>query len=519
MDGQEKRGKVWLAGAGPGDAALLTVKTKGLLEEADVIVYDALVSAEILSLIPLKKELIYVGKRLGHHSVPQPEINRILVREALKGKQVLRLKGGDPFVFGRGGEELESLLEAGISCEIVPGVTSAAAVPAYAGIPVTHREYASSFHVITGHAKAGKETDIAYDALVKLKGTLVFLMGITAMPSICRGLLEAGMPADTPAAVLERGTLAGQRSVVSVLERITREAQAAKIKPPAILLVGKVCALAERFAWADRRILGGRQFVTTRPKQNSSRLAEELRRLGAQVIELPAVETEPVIPNPALEEALACFKTRAGEKWLVWTSPIGVQVFFDSLRKMRVEERTLLGCPGLRTAAIGSGTARALEAYGLFADVVPKVYCAKALGEEIAKRAAKGAAVTVVRAAKGSEELLPPLLEAGLRVEDIPLYETRDCLNAPLREKIKETFANGEIDAVTFTSASTVEGFVRMTEGVELSDIQAVCIGEQTAAAAEKYGMQILISREASIDSLVETVKEQFGHAAYEEEN
>ena len=233
-------GKVWLAGAGPGDAGLLTVKTRQLLCESDVVVYDALVSEEILCQIPDHVERIYVGKRSGHHPVPQEEINAILLREAQKGKRVLRLKGGDPFIFGRGGEELELLVKHQIPYEIVPGVTSASAVPAYAGIPVTHRDFASSFHVITGHPRKGGKLQIDFDALVRLNGTLIFLMGITAMESICRGLLEAGMEPDMPAAVLERGTTAAQRSIVSDVENLPREAKKAGIGMPAIIVVGKV---------------------------------------------------------------------------------------------------------------------------------------------------------------------------------------------------------------------------------------------------------------------------------------
>ena len=266
---KERKGKVWLAGAGPGDASLLTLKAARLIEKADVIVYDALISAETLSRIPENKEVIYVGKHAGDHPVPQEEINRILVREAEKGKQVLRLKGGDPFVFGRGGEELELLIREKIPFEIVPGVTSAAAVPAYAGIPVTHRDYASSFHVITGHARKGGRVDLDFPALVRLKGTLVFLMGLSAMEFLLNGLTEAGMDPDTPAAVLENGTCAGQRRVTATVGTLKEASDRAGIKTPAIIVVGKVCALSSQMHWAEDRVLGGRQFLVTRPRQSS----------------------------------------------------------------------------------------------------------------------------------------------------------------------------------------------------------------------------------------------------------
>ena len=509
---KERKGKVWLAGAGPGDASLLTLKAARLIEKADVIVYDALISAETLSRIPEKKEVIYVGKHAGDHPVPQEEINRILVREAEKGKQVLRLKGGDPFVFGRGGEELELLIRAGIPFEIVPGVTSAAAVPAYAGIPVTHRDYASSFHVITGHARKGGRVDLDFPALVRLKGTLVFLMGLSAMEFLLNGLTEAGMDPDTPAAVLENGTCAGQRRVTATVGTLKEASDRAGIKTPAIIVVGKVCALSSQMHWAEDRVLGGRQFLVTRPRQSSSSLAERLRDLGAQVIEMPAIRTEPICPNRRLREALETFGTHADQEWLVFTSPAGADLFFDQLMELGMDLRSLLvrGAE-VRIAAIGSGTAAALGKRGLIPDLVPRVYSAAALGEALAETAAEGSRITVARAEKGSEELLPPLLKAGLDVDDIPLYRTLYETHPLLKDRIRELLEQGRIDAVTFTSASTVRGFTGAVECADYTGIRAVCIGEQTAAEAAKYGMQIQVSDQAYMDAMVGKVVELFG--------
>lgn len=509
---KERKGKVWLAGAGPGDASLLTLKAARLIEKADVIVYDALISAETLSRIPEKKEVIYVGKHAGDHPVPQEEINRILVREAEKGKQVLRLKGGDPFVFGRGGEELELLIRAGIPFEIVPGVTSAAAVPAYAGIPVTHRDYASSFHVITGHARKGGRVDLDFPALVRLKGTLVFLMGLSAMEFLLNGLTEAGMDPDTPAAVLENGTCAGQRRVTATVGTLKEASDRAGIKTPAIIVVGKVCALSSQMHWAEDRVLGGRQFLVTRPRQSSSSLAERLRDLGAQVIEMPAIRTEPICPNRRLREALETFGTHADQEWLVFTSPAGADLFFDQLMELGMDLRSLLvrGAE-VRIAAIGSGTAAALGKRGLIPDLVPRVYSAAALGEALAETAAEGSRITVARAEKGSEELLPPLLKAGLDVDDIPLYRTLYETHPLLKDRIRELLEQGRIDAVTFTSASTVRGFTGAVECADYTGIRAVCIGEQTAAEATKYGMQIQVSDQASMDAMVGKIVELFG--------
>ena len=509
---KERKGKVWLAGAGPGDASLLTLKAARLIEKADVIVYDALISAETLSRIPEKKEVIYVGKHAGDHPVPQEEINRILVREAEKGKQVLRLKGGDPFVFGRGGEELELLIRAKIPFEIVPGVTSAAAVPAYAGIPVTHRDYASSFHVITGHARKGGRVDLDFPALVRLKGTLVFLMGLSAMEFLLNGLTEAGMDPDTPAAVLENGTCAGQRRVTATVGTLKEASDRAGIKTPAIIVVGKVCALSSQMHWAEDRVLGGRQFLVTRPRQSSSSLAERLRDLGAQVIEMPAIRTEPICPNRRLREALETFGTHADQEWLVFTSPAGADLFFDQLMELGMDLRSLLvrGAE-VRIAAIGSGTAAALRKRGLIPDLVPRVYSAAALGEALAETAAEGSRITVARAEKGSEELLPPLLKAGLDVDDIPLYRTLYETHPLLKDRIRELLEQGRIDAVTFTSASTVRGFTGAVECADYTGIRAVCIGEQTAAEAAKYGMQIQVSDQASMDAMVGKIVELFG--------
>lgn len=270
-------GKVWLVGAGPGDIGLMTVKGKALLEKADVIVYDHLVGNEILSALDDDKKLINVGKLAGHHLISQEEINRILVEEAKKGQKVVRLKGGDPFLFGRGGEELAELKRYGIPFEVVPGVTSSLAVPAYSGIPVTHREFASSVHIITGHKKSGKTEDIDYEVLARIGGTLVFLMGVTALPDIRRKLLEAGMDPDTPAAVLQEGTTAGQRRVAATLNDLENKVREAKIHPPAIIVVGQVCKLANTLSWREEMPLFGVRIVLTRPRKLISTLAERLR--------------------------------------------------------------------------------------------------------------------------------------------------------------------------------------------------------------------------------------------------
>ena len=508
-------GRVVLAGAGPGDSGLLTVKTARLMETADVIVYDALVSAEILSRIPSGKETIDVGKHAGNHPVPQEEINQILVREAQKGKQVLRLKGGDPFVFGRGGEELEVLKEQQIPFEVVPGITSAAAVPAYAGIPITHREYASSFHVLTGHGKKGTALRMDFDALVRHRGTLVFLMGVASMPEILNGLLDAGMRPDLPAAILEKGTTAAQRRVIATVSTLEEEAKKAEIGTPAILVVGEVCALSDTLHWAEDRPLGGRQFLVTRPRKRSSLLTDRLKHLGAQVIELPSIRTEALAEHEKLENLLEDLKTREGEQWLLFTSPAGVEWFLQALADLGKDLRTVLRCKAeVRLGAIGSATAGALRSVGLLADLVPDCYSAKTLGEAVAETAAKGSHVAVLRAEKGSQELIPPLQKAGLFVEDIPIYRTVYEEQPFLRERIADMLEKGEIDGVTFTSASTVAGFTRLMGDIDYSKITAVCIGEQTARAAEAAGMRIVTADRADMDAMTEKILEVFSESS-----
>ena len=277
------RGKVTLVGAGPGDPGLLTLKGRRALEQAEVVVYDRLVSPAILAMIPPKARTIDVGKEASHHKVPQHQINQILLEEALAGHNVVRLKGGDPFVFGRGGEELEGLAELGISFEEIPGVTSAIAAPAYAGIPVTHRDYCSSVHIITGHQREGKPLAIDFEALARTRGTLIFLMGVTAMPAIVEGLLQAGMPLDTPAAMVENGTTSAQRRCDATLATLPERAAAMGIHSPAIIVVGEVCALASRLCWFDKLPLLGQKILVTRPRDRAGTLSEKLRALGADV--------------------------------------------------------------------------------------------------------------------------------------------------------------------------------------------------------------------------------------------
>jgi len=487
-------GSVILVGAGPGDPGLLTQKGRQAIETAQVVVYDRLVSAEILALIPPQAEKIDVGKEASHHPVPQEQINRILLDKALEGKRVVRLKGGDPFLFGRGGEELELLEEAGIPYQVVPGVTSALSVPAYGGIPVTHRDFCSSVHIVTGHARAGAELQIDYDALRRTGGTLVFLMGVTALPKICQGLLKAGMDGETSAAIIEQGTLPHQRKVVSTLEHLPEEAGKANIKSPAIIVVGRVCELSCRFDWFSRLPLKGKAVIVTRPADRSGTLCEKLRQLGASVTPYPCIRTVARKNCPELDRAM---ENLSAYRWLVFTSPAGPEIFFDRLYASGRDARALAG---VKLAAIGPKTASVLERHGVQADLVPEIYDSLHLSQALSQ--AEGP-VLLCRASRGSNALPELFAEKGIPFQDIPCYDTvyEGPDPAPVRKLLEQKVL------VTFTSASTVRGFVESLPGAGFGNVLGCCIGPETAREAQKHGITTVTAREATIDSLIECIK------------
>lgn len=490
-------GKVTLVGAGPGDPGLLTRKGLEALQKAEVVVYDRLVSPAILAMMPEKAEHIDVGKQASRHPVPQDQINQILLDKALEGKNVVRLKGGDPFLFGRGGEELELLAQHGVSFEEVPGITSAISAPAYGGIPVTHRDCCSSLHIVTGHQRAGKELDIDFEALVRTKGTLVFLMGVSALPQICKGLLDAGMEPHMPAAVVERGTTPAQRRISATLGTLPAVAEEAKVESPAVIVVGKVCALAEDFDWFDKLPLKGRRVVVTRPRERAGTLSARLRALGADVWEYPCIATVPLDPCPAVDEAM---ERLSGYEWLALTSPAGVEALWRWLEGHGKDARAL---GAVKLAAIGPGTARALAAHGLKADYVPEVYDAAHLGEGLP---ATGK-VLALRAEEGSPALTEGLARRNIACDDVASYRT--VYENPRSQELREAVEGTEGLLVTFTSASTVKGFVSsMGEDANFSRMVGMCIGAQTAAEAQKYSIPVRVAREATMDALVELITE-----------
>ncbi|MCI6004527.1 MAG: uroporphyrinogen-III C-methyltransferase [Blautia sp.] len=491
-------GKVWLVGAGPGDIGLFTLKGMEVLNQAEVVVYDSLVGQGVLSKVPASVKLINVGKRANHHTMPQEEINKVLLEEALKGYRVVRLKGGDPFLFGRGGEELELLKENGIPYEVVPGVTSPLSVPAYNGIPVTHRDFCSSLHIITGHKRAGEDYDIDFEALVRTKGTLVFLMGVSALEDIMNGLLGCGMDPDMPAAILQKGTTADQKRIVATVSTLKAEVERQGIETPAIIVVGKVCTLADKFAWYEELPLAGWKVLVTRPKNMISKTAAALREKGAEVLELPAIRTEALEDNTLIREAL----DRIGDyQWLVFTSPTGVDVFF---REMQDYGKDIRALGMIKAAAIGEGTRKKLAERGILADLMPEVYDGDSLGEALAAVLEGTEKVLIPRAEKGNENLVKLIEKTGAQADDIPTYHTIYESSALIDEK--KELESGSIDCVVFTSASTVRGFVEGTKCEDYSGILAACIGKQTKAAADAYGMKTYMAEKATIDSLISLV-------------
>lgn len=491
-------GKVWLVGAGPGDIGLFTKKGMEVLQNAEVVVYDSLVGQGVLSMIPKDAITINVGKRAGNHTLPQEGINQVLLEQAQKGYRVVRLKGGDPFLFGRGGEELVLLKEHQIPYEIVPGVTSPLAVPAYNGIPVTHRDFCSSLHIITGHKKAGMAYDIDFEALVRTKGTLVFLMGVTALEDICNCLMKAGMDADMPAAILQQGTTAGQKRIVATVGTLKAEVDRQGIETPAIIVVGKVCSLAKEFAWYEELPLAGYKVLLTRPRDLISSTAQKLRAQGAEVLELPAIRTEAIEDNEALRRA---WKQMQQYQWLVFTSPTGVKVFFEQMKREYCDIR-MLGT--VKIAAIGEGTKKALRERGLFVDLMPEIYDGENLARTLAAELSGGENILIPRAEAGNLELVKILKEAGACVDDVATYRT--CYESQdVIDEVAE-FEKGKIDCAVFTSASTVRGFAEAVQGLDFSKVKAACIGKQTRAEAEKYGMQTWMAKKATMDSLVQLV-------------
>ncbi len=481
-------GTVYLIGAGPGEKDLLTLKAYEILTKADVVIYDRLVGEDIMDLIPSNAVKINVGKNVGNHVVPQDEINKILIEWGQKAGIIVRLKGGDPFVFGRGGEELEGLAKLNIPFEVIPGITSSISAPMYAGIPVTHRDFCSSFHVITGHAKKGSELNIDYTSLVKLNGTLIFMMSVSSSPEIAKGLINAGMSDDTPFAFIENATRPYQRKFVGKLFDIEKIIKENNVISPSVFIVGKVCSLSEKFDWFSNKPLKNKNIIVTQPKKNSSKLAASLKENGANVTLMPMIKTMDIRP---LNIDLSPFDT------IVFTSSVGVTSFFENLFSSGKDNRSLWD---KKFACVGNETASTLKNYGIIADFIPSYFDAQTLASEMLSEnfIDKNSNVILLRAKDATDSITQILSENNINFTDFAVYST---------EKLAcEKLDLNAVDIITFTSKSCVYGFIENHKGCDFSKTIAVCIGKQTAQLAKELGFITYVSDKATTDSMVEKI-------------
>lgn len=499
---------VYLVGAGPGDYKLITVKGLEYIKKADAIVYDRLADSRLLGYARPDVEMVYVGKASSNHAMRQEDINQLLVDKALEGKCVVRLKGGDPFVFGRGGEEALHLLANGVPFEVVPGITSAISVPAYAGIPVTHRGIATSFAVVTGHEDPTKgESTIHWDKLAGGVDTLIFLMGVENLPYITSKLIENGRRRETPAAVIRWGTRPDQETLITTLGEAAAEVAARGITPPAIFLVGEVATLRQELAWFDKRPLFGKKILVTRSREQASALTSELEALGAECLEAPAITIKPMEDFSRIDQAIS---DMASYSWLIFTSVNGVDQFFGRLRAKGYDARRL---GSARVAAIGSATAAALESRGVLADIIPAEFRAEGIVEALAHEIKPGMRVLIPRAAVARDILPEKLTEYGAVVDVVAVYTTETADTDG--RKLCEMLANSEIDLVTFTSSSTVTNLLQLIGDkgpALLSGIETACIGPITAQTCLEHGIRpAVIAEEFTIQGLVKAIAGLYG--------
>ena len=501
------QGIVSLVGAGPGDIGLLTLRGADRISQAETVVYDRLVAAEVLCLAAPAARRVYVGKSPGQQALAQDEINNLLIREACAGRRVVRLKGGDPFVFGRGGEEALALRKAGVPFEVVPGVTAGIAGPAYAGIPVTHRGLSSAVAVVTGHEDPAKpDSDIDYEALARMP-TVVLYMGVARLSDVAARLIAAGRDAATPAAVVQRATTARQRTLVATLGALADRSREEGVVTPAVIVIGETVRLREQIAWYERLPLAGRAVVVTRTGEQAGRLAAGLRDLGAQVIELPTIAVRPV-GEDALRAAIAHV---VDYDWLVLTSPNGVDRLFACLCDVGSDARRLAG---LRIAAIGPGTADRVAQHGIRADLVPPRAVAESLAEAlVAAGVGKGCRVLLPRA-EGARAVLPETLRCqGAEVDDLAVYRT--VVPGSVDRRVLASLGEGEVDLVTLTSSSTASHLVVLIETELGADVLAevrgrvdfAAIGPVTAQTARDLGLRVAVEADDhTIDGLIEVI-------------
>jgi uroporphyrinogen III methyltransferase/synthase len=501
-----KTGKIYLVGGGPGEPGLITQKGRDCLAQAEVIIYDRLLDEQLLALAPPQAERIYVGKMAKAHTKSQSEINQLLVTKAMEGKTVVRLKGGDPFVFGRGGEEAQALADNGIPFQIIPGVTTAVAVPAYAGIPVTHRGLASSFAVITGHEDPSKGcSSINWAKLATAVDTLVFLMGMKNLPEIVSSLIKYGRSPDTPVAVIKEGTRPEQETVVGCLGDIATKAAKHHLTPPAVIVVGEVVRLREQLCWFDNLPLFGKRILVTRPRHQAGALSRLLMERGAQPIELPAIGIWPIDDTTELDNAIG---NLAKYHWVVFTSTNGVEAFFKRLEVLKLDSRAL---HGRQIGTIGPATAQALTARGIMPDYTPESYSSEGIIAGLKSHPISGKRFLLPRADIADEELTRGLREFGAEVHEVTAYRT-----APEPEaiaKARQMLLANEIQVTTFTSPSAVANLAAAFEGdpSSINSSKVACIGPKTAESAVRAGLKVdIVAREYTMNGLVTAIEEYF---------
>jgi len=505
---QPETGKVYLVGAGPGDPGLITLRGKYLLEHAEVVVYDYLANPKLLSYVPKNAQLIYAGKKGGGlHAFTQDGINKLLVQLAKEGKMVVRLKGGDPFIFGRGAEEIEELVGENIEFEVVPGVTSATAAATYAGIPITHREYTASVAFVTGHEDPTKKfSNISWEKLATGAGTIVIYMGIKTLPSITQKLIDFGRSPDTPVAVVRWASTPQQRSVVGTLATICEVVQQADIKPPALVIVGEVVKLRSTIDWFERRPLFGRRIVVTRTREQASDLVAQLEEHGAEVLEYSTIHIEPVDDYRIVDQAIEGI---ADYQWLLFTSLNAVTHFFQRLTALGHDSRHLAGT---QVAVVGKATAEELLKYGVKADLLPDKFTGEGLAEALLRTEVKGNRILLPRALRASEILPEMLIDAGAQVTIAPVY--RNVPPQGPKEELRDQLLEGSIDLVTFTSSSTVTNFLTLIDAASdeelhrlLDRVTIAAIGPITAETIRAHGLRVDIQPERyTISDMVQAI-------------
>lgn len=510
-------GKVYLVGAGPGDPKLLTLKGLECIQLADVIVYDHLANPQLLDQARSEAERIYAGKASGDHTLAQDEINQLIIKKAKEGKVVVRLKGGDPFIFGRGGEEAEELAESDVEFEVVPGVTSAIAAPAYAGIPLTHRKLASSVAFVTGHEDANKpESSFNWEKLSTGVGTLVFLMGVGNLAGIAQKLQECGRSPDEPVAVIRWGTFPTQEVIVGTLKDVAQKVEQAKLKPPAIIVVGDVVKLREKISWFDKKPLFGKTILVTRSRTQASEFAHQLEGYGANVIQFPTIEIVPLEDYSELDTEIENIANNvANYDWIIFTSLNAIEHFKSRLNKLGKDFRALHKC---KICAIGPRTAETLEAVGIIPDCAPEAGTEDPFSVIIANVGeVNGKKILIPRAKVAREALAEQLTQKGAIVKVIPAYQTVKASSK--LDEIEKLLANGSINMITFTSSSTVTNFLEIFEGKDASKLlkllkllestDVAAIGPITAQTARQNRIKVnIVASKYTIPDLVKAIAE-----------